>query len=104
MKIIPTVGRVVYVRIAGLNDNTETQQPLAALIVHVHSEDLINVAGWDANGCPMVRTSLPLLSSEAPLPETGTYAHWMAYQVKAHEGAEAKAVASNITATIERKL
>jgi hypothetical protein len=80
--IKPTVGRVVWVRRAGAIDQ---RQPEVALIVYVHSDRLINVAGYNANGEPFRLTSLPLKQGEPALddwiPDGANFAEWMPYQV-----------------------
>ena len=73
--IQPIVGRVVLVRRPG----NITGQPEAAFIAYVHSDRMINVGGFDANGQPFGVTSVQLLQ-EDDVSHGGTTAEWMPYQ------------------------
>jgi hypothetical protein len=91
--IKPTIGRVVLVH---RPENTSTQ-PEAGLVVFVHSDNMINVAGFDHNGVPFARTSVYLVQDD-PIPQhayRSTYAEWMPYQ----KGQAAKADAAESLAT-----
>lgn len=85
--IKPTIGRVVLVRIPGVNmGTTPDQQPLPALITFVHSDSLINVGGFFPDGEPFRSCSINLIPSEEPLPQLPCdqpFAHWMEYQIQA---------------------
>ena len=79
--IHPTIGRVVLVtRI--VNGSRLSPQAEPALVAYVHSDRMINVGGFDANGFPFQATSVTLLQDDDPAPVyiTGTYAEWMPYQ------------------------
>jgi len=84
MKMIPTVGRVVYLRISNINTDTK-EQPFAALITRVNDDETVNVAGWNDTGCHVVANNCPLLNPRYDdVPQDGTtFAHWMDYQVQA---------------------
>lgn len=82
MNMIPTVGRVIYIRVQGIN-NEESQQPFAGLITRVNEDGTINAAGWNAAGCPIVANNSPLKLRYDEQIEFGTYCHWMDYQVAA---------------------
>ena len=76
--ITPTVGRVVWVR--GRVRGSDVGQPEAALVTYVHSDTLINVAGFDYNGGHFALTSL-YLNQDGPAPSDGRWwAEWMPYQ------------------------
>lgn len=76
--IKPTIGRVVWVynRFGAISKD----QPEPALICYVHSDSLINAAGFDANGFPYSATSLPLFQGLAGEGPTTPHAAWMPYQ------------------------
>lgn len=79
--IKPTVGRVVNYS-PGKDDasvNHDGVQPLAALIVYVWNDRMVNIAGFDSNGFPFSRTSVPLHQEGDDVPQGG-YAFWMPYQ------------------------
>lgn len=56
------------------SDSSNQSQPEAALITFVHSDVLVNVAAWDANGYPLrgISSIYYRASSEAPLPGNAT--------------------------------
>jgi hypothetical protein len=86
--IKPSIGRVVLVYRDG---NTQWEE---ASICFVHSDELINVAGFDANGDPFKVTSIKLLQGDVAMDPiyppgdaiTGRipapFACWMPYQRK----------------------
>lgn len=81
--IQPTVGRVVWYR-ASANDARphEGDQPLAAQIVAVHSDTLVNLGVFDRVGVPFSRLDVVLVNdemTEEDRPLDG-YAEWMPYQ------------------------
>lgn len=81
--IKPTIGRVVWVHRPQSIDQT---QPEVGFITFVHQDDLINVAGFNANGEVFCHTSIYLHNP----PEGGDHARpewarnywteWMPYQ------------------------
>ena len=79
--IKPTIGRVVLVHRFKDGEKVSTQ-PEPALVCYVHSDAMINVGGFDANGQPFSFTSCTLLQDNdvAPKFTTGAYAEWMPYQ------------------------
>lgn len=77
MIITPTPGRIVWVYRPA--DTLDATQPEAAVVTYVHSDHLINVAGWNANGTPFSYTSLTLVQPDEPKP-AGNFAAWMPYQ------------------------
>ncbi len=79
--IKPTIGRVVY-----FFADFDQPEPFPALITYVHSDVLINVAGFDHNGNPFKATSVTLEQPEDETAETTSRrATWMPYQVKVSE-------------------
>jgi hypothetical protein len=88
MVIVPSIGRVVW-----FWPIEPVDQPYAALVTYVHSDRLINVGGFTANGEPFARTSIKLRQDgdpeAAPFPVRGVeaYAEWMPYQKQVASGA-----------------
>ena len=79
--IIPTIGRVVWYHAYPKIE----RQPYPAFICYVHSNRLINIAGFEANGLPFSATSVLLRQEGEDKPEFA-YAEWMPYQqMKAKE-------------------
>ena len=80
--IKPTIGRVVLVH--RIKDGKRlSPQPEPALVCYVHTDYMINVGGFDANGEPFSSTSVNLLQDNEQAPGniiTGAYAEWMPYQ------------------------
>ena len=74
--IVPTVGRQVWYHDLppGPRD-----QPMAATIVYVHSERLVNLAILNHGGHLVQRQSVQLLQDEEPHP-AGPFCQWMPYQ------------------------
>ncbi len=82
--IKPSIGRVVlfWPSESDLMSGIESggDQPLDAHVCHVHSDRMINIGGFDANGKPFARTSVQLLQDDDVAPENDRYACWMDYQ------------------------
>jgi hypothetical protein len=88
--IKPSIGRVVLV----FRDTNQRQWEEAS-ICYVHSDTLINVAGFDANGNPFAVTSIPLRQDDIAqdpiyppaVAHSGSlgvpFACWMPYQRQA---------------------
>ena len=76
--IKPTVGRVVWV--SRPHDAHDVTQPEAGLIVYVHNDRKVNVAGFDQSGAPFSCTSIPLLQDDDAKPDS-RFAMWMPFQV-----------------------
>jgi hypothetical protein len=81
--IKPTVGRVVWYRkhrnevLAGGDD-----APLAAIVVRVWGNEMVNLTVFDGEGISHPRTSVPLVqSADGWRPEQGRYCEWMPYQI-----------------------
>ena len=75
--IKPSIGRIVWVhRVTHPSD-----QPEAAIVTYVHSDDSINIAGFQANGAPFNATKVFLKQDDGD--ETTAHdiwAEWMPYQ------------------------
>lgn len=81
--IKPTVGRVVWFtpnKAAPYPYVHGFDQPLAAIIAHVHSDKMVNLAVFDSNGVAYSVTSVDLIQDGEPKPEGGFYCEWMPYQ------------------------
>lgn len=74
-KIIPTIGRVVHYNQNGLT--------MAAIVVRVWSESLVNLAVFDGNGIPFSRTVVRLIQApyDSPPAPNEEFASWMPYQI-----------------------
>lgn len=81
--ITPTIGRIIYVRNRWASGVQKNPEP--AIIVHVHSDRLINVAGWASDGGSFIAHALPLIQDGEEAPSY-TYAEWMPYQKSVAKG------------------
>lgn len=82
--IKPSIGRVVWFT-PSRNSSApvpiaHADQPLAALVSYVHSDRLVNLGGFDANGAPFAATSVTLLQDDDIGNSGGYYAEWMPFQ------------------------
>ena len=64
-EILPTVGRVVWftpsrITCDGFFAHIDGRKPLAAIVSHVFSDELVNLAVFDSNGMSHSRISAPL--------------------------------------------
>lgn len=80
--IKPTVGRVVHYVPAPHEAALFGHGVLTALVCHVHSDTMVNLAVFDANGGHHSRTSV-YLEQEGGEPggRHGSYCRWMQYQI-----------------------
>lgn len=96
MKIVPTVGRVVWYYPGKVEPGVLAGEgPLAAIVAHVWSDRMVNLTVFDGNGIPHALTSVDLAQAGDPVSGDGRYATWMPYQLgqaAKTEAAEAKAV------------
>lgn len=78
--IKPTVGRVVIFNQGTAGVFPGSESPRAAIIAHVQSDRLVNLAVFDANGNSLSRTSVTLVQDGDTAP---AYMHctWMPYQL-----------------------
>lgn len=74
--VSPTVGRIVH--FYPVCPGEKPQQPLAAIICHVWSDTCVNLAIFDANGCPQMQppTSILLVQDGAERPTGGHFCEW----------------------------
>jgi hypothetical protein len=82
--IKPTIGRVVWYR---PKDYPTGAQPLAALVVFVWSDTLVNLVVFDQNGMGKPKLSCFLHQGDGEIPNE-SYCEWMPYQIgqaKKHE-------------------
>lgn len=83
--IKPTVGRVVWFHPFSSSAEAnfarhQDDQPYAAIIARVWSDQLVNLTVLDANGTPHSRTSVYLVQEGEGIPVGGFYCEWMPYQ------------------------
>lgn len=76
----PTLGRPVLFYLAAT-----AAQPVptakTAIISHVHSDTMVNLAVFDANGLQFGATSVQLVQPGRPRPEFGNFCEWSSHQV-----------------------
>lgn len=75
--IKPTIGRVVWYRQPG---STDEQQPNAAIVCYVHSDECVNLTWFDYSGGTFSATSVFLYQNEGEKPSSG-FCEWMPYQI-----------------------
>lgn len=56
-------------------------KPLAAMVVHVWGDRMVNLVVFDSNGHQHSRTSVDLLQDDDAKPEHGRFCSWMPYQI-----------------------
>lgn len=81
MVITPTNGRIVWYTPSkddGMPDNGGV--PLAAIVVHVWNDRMVNLAVFNSNGLLVPRTSVQLVQEKDDVAESGGYCEWMPYQ------------------------
>jgi len=84
--IVPSNGRVVWYTPSrvGIADaaiaHNDKLKPLAAMVVHVWGDRMVNLVVFDSNGIVHPRTSVDLLQDEDAKPESGRFCSWMPYQ------------------------
>jgi hypothetical protein len=96
--ITPSNGRIVWYTPARPTGDFDSDKaivqhdklkPLAAMVVHVWGDRMVNLIVFDSNGMPTPRTSVTLLQDDDAKPESGRFCSWMPYQI----GQAAKAAA-----------
>jgi hypothetical protein len=92
--IKPTIGRVVWFHPGSGDMHFPPSGPFAALVVWVHSDELINVVAFNGNGVSAGRTSVKLIQEGQPAP-SGPYCEWMPYQKG--QAAKTEALEAKIT-------
>lgn len=83
MIITPTNGRIVwYTPLHEANEFPENGgKPLAAIVVHVWHDRMVNLAVFNSNGILCPKTSVRLLQDTDLAEAIGGYCEWMPYQV-----------------------
>lgn len=76
--IKPTIGRVVLFWDRS-PDRPAQSQAHAALVAFVHSDTMVNLSVFDAEGHPFSQTSVRLLGDNEEAPN-GPYCEWMPFQ------------------------
>lgn len=93
--IPPSNGRIVWFTPSKADRLPhDPNQPLAAMIVHVWGDRIVNLSVFDRDGFQHPYTSVPLLQEDDAEPEGGCFCQWMGYQLgqaAKTEAAEAKA-------------
>ncbi len=89
--IPPSNGRIVWYtpsRIPGDHGSDiavmahhDKIKPLAAMVVHVWGERMVNLVVFDSDGAQHQRTSVTLLQDDDAKPEHGRFCSWMPYQI-----------------------
>lgn len=81
----PTPGRIVWYY-PGPHDGIlrGPDEPLAAIVVKVWGDRMVNLAVFDSNGNLHQRPSVALVQEGDEKPEGGAYCTWMPYQAKKH--------------------
>lgn len=85
--IKPSIGRIVWYY-PSAHDLQElpgmayfdTRQPLAAQIVYVWNDEMVNLAVHDQNGQPFHRRSVTLVQDGKAAPAGASRCEWMPYQ------------------------
>lgn len=88
----PTLGRPVLFYLA-----PATAEPApaakAAIIAHVHSDTMVNLAVFDANGLQFGVTSVQLVQPGQPRPEFGNFCEWTPHQIESVKNPDTPVVA-----------
>lgn len=92
--IKPSIGRVVWFYPGGKVALDSGRQPCSAQVAFVHSDSMINVGYFDADGYAKNATSVRLVQAGEAPPENGFFAMWMPYQ----QGQAAKTEAAEAAA------
>jgi hypothetical protein len=78
--IKPTNGRIVWFHPQGHFQQQDPEQPLAAIITHVWSDNVVNLCVFSSNGIPYNMTSVALKQSDTDDFAGRMYCEWMPYQ------------------------
>ncbi len=92
--IKPTVGRSIWYYPPG---RLPYDQPQAAIITHVFSDRMVNLAIFHRNGNPIADppTSITLVQDgDATPPASHGYCTWMPYQIEKADALKAEATAA----------
>jgi hypothetical protein len=86
----PTVGRIVLF-------HPVPEVTMAAIVAHVHSDTMVNLAVFDGNGKSYGQTSVQLVAPGQAKPEFGFYCEWMPHQVEQADKADSERGAITIS-------
>lgn len=82
--ISPTPGRIVWFRPNGApfpGNQYNPVEPLAAMVVHVFNDGMVNLVVYDSSGVAFPVPSVILIQDEVQPPVEQYYCHWMPYQL-----------------------
>nr|WP_295782200.1 hypothetical protein [Rhodoferax sp.] len=77
----PSLGRPILFYAAPATAQTAIVAR-AAIISHVHSDTMVNLAVFDANGLQFGVTSVQLVQPGQPRPEFGNFCEWTPHQIE----------------------
>ena len=77
-KIIPTIGRIVWYWPSGYD--YRTRQPWPMTVCYVHTDNIVNLGGFDSYGNHRAFTSVQLIEHEADYPYEGGFCGWVPYE------------------------
>jgi ribulose-5-phosphate 4-epimerase/fuculose-1-phosphate aldolase len=84
--IKPTIGRVMWY---WPRKDYRGDQPWAAIVTYVHSDNMVNLTTYNADGHNIPASSVPVVQDGSPfLAGDSPYVEWMPYQIgqaKKHE-------------------
>ena len=80
--IVPTVGRVVWFEPGqSVLFNKRGEQPMAAQIVFVHGDRLVNLSVFDHTGQQYAVKNVPLVQEDDAYQSDKQHCHWMPFQI-----------------------
>jgi hypothetical protein len=88
----PTVGRVVWFHPSS-EEKAVGFAPAAicpAIVAHVYSATMVNLAVFDADGVSHSKTSVRFVQDDEEAPEGGYWCEWMPYQKGQNERLQKK--------------
>lgn len=78
--ISPTISRVVWFNPGASDKHLVSDQRLAALVTYVHSDRIVNLAVFDANGNNHARISVALMQDDDIGDPDRPFCEWMPFQ------------------------
>lgn len=100
--ITPDVGRTLYYYASQDNPLPGSPGGLAAKIVHVHSDDMVNLVVWDGQGNMHAKPSIKLVQPDAVVNPGSEHCQWMPWQVE--QAKKAAAPVSTIPQSVMDRL
>ena len=107
--IKPEIGRTLYYFANGCLEHGHragADKELSAKVVAVHSERMVNLVVWDANGGSFGVTSVRLIQPGDETPERGSgmYCQWMPWQIEqAEKQARLKAAQERVIDAVKKE-